>query len=334
MRQQRRFLLLFAISLSALLALQLLRTRSGAVSRHLILAHAMMVDHPVHFGMERFAEEVHRLSAGKIKVSIYPNGQLGSVKDLLELVQLGGVSMTMGSSLSVEAFSPLVGILNLPFLYRDKQHYFEVLDSAIGEELLEAPVEKRIRGLAYYDAGDRSFYANRPIRSPADLKGLKLRVMENATAIRMVKLLGGSPTPMPYGEVYTALQQGVIDGAENNITALTVNRHGEVSKFYSKNEHIFAPDILIISEQVWAGLTDEERRWVRAAADASKLHQRSVWQEREEAYEKEAREVLRVNFIHPDKEPFRKAVEVLHQEFAARGEDYRRLIEAIRTTSP
>lgn len=306
------------------------RVASGK-TLHLLLAHNLAPDHPVHLGMEKFVALVKARSDDRISVTIYPNGQLGTEKEVLELVQLGAISMTKVSSLSLESFSPLVGIFNLPFLFRDREHDFRVLDSAIGDEILAAPANVRLRGLTYFDAGDRSFYANKPIQKPEDVVGLKIRVMESATAIRMMQLLGGSPTPMPYGEVYTALQQGVIDGAENNVTALTVNRHGEVAKHYSRVQHIFAPDMLVISEPIWESLTQSDREILKAAAEEAKKFQRELWAVKLAQYEKVAREELKVHFYEPDKTPFRERVQPLHREFEARGADYLRIIQTIKS---
>jgi tripartite ATP-independent transporter DctP family solute receptor len=330
MRNARLVLVSVVVVLSFVGAQFWLAKVQGGQRQHLLLAHNLAPEHPVHLGMELFAKRLLETTQGRITVTIYPNGQLGSEKQVLELVQQGAISMTKVSSLSLESFSPRIGILNLPFLFRDREHDFRVLDSWVGEELLAAPVTQNLRGLTYYDAGDRSFYANRPINRPADVAGLKIRVMENATAIKMLQLLGGSPTPMPYGEVYTALQQGVIDGAENNLTALTVNRHGEVSKFYSLVRHIFAPDILIISETVWKGLSETDAKLVREAAQESKLFQRKLWQEKLEGYRKEAEEKLQVKFITPDRAPFVELVQPLHREFEARGPEYLRLLTTIR----
>ncbi len=331
MRNNLRVLGAAMVVLVAFVAAQSLRQRKpGGDTRHFLLAHNLAPEHPVHQGMELFAKRLAETTGGRFTVTLYPNGQIGSEKEVLELVQLGAITMTKVSSLSLESFSPLMGVLNLPFLFRDREHDFRVLDSWVGEELLATPVPQNLRGLTYYDAGDRSFYANRPIMRPEDVVGLKIRVMENATAIRMLQLLGGSPTPMPYGEVYTALQQGVIDGAENNLAALTVNRHGEVSKHYSLVQHIFAPDVLVISEAVWKGLSAADAALVRAAADESKQYQRELWARRLEEYQREAVEKLRVNIVRPDRAPFIERVQPLHREYEARGADYLRLLTAIR----
>lgn len=298
-------------------------------SRHFILAHNLFTDHPTHEGIVFFANELKKLSHGKLSVTIFPSAQLGTEKDVLALVQLGAISMTKVSSLSLEAFNPIFGVLNLPFIFDNQKHYHSVLDSSVGEELLTAISAQKFRGLTYFEAGDRSFYANKFIMHPDDIKGLKMRVMDTPSSIRMLKLMGGSPTPMSYGEVYTALQQGVIDGAENNITAITVNRHGEVSKYFSRDQHIFAPDTLIISAPIWSSLKEQDQKIIREAADRSKKFQRILWNHKVEEYEKIAKTQMKVQFATPDKKPFQERVRPLIIDYAKQGPDFARLIRAI-----
>ena len=304
----------------------------GPISKRqtFILAHNLDPKHPVHLGIVDFADKVDELSQGELKIKVYPNGQLGSEREVLEQLQLGAVSFTKVSSLSLESFSPLFSILNTPFLFRDQKHYYDVLDSEVGEELLEAAKAQRLLGLTYYNGGTRSFYSSKPILKPEDLQGMKLRVMGSQTAIRMTQLLGGAPTPMPYGEIYTALQQGVIDGAENNITALTLSRHGEVAKHYSIDEHIMAPDVLLVSTQVWKGLTSEQQQIIRQAAVESKLYQRELWSKAVAEHSKLAKEQLGVEFHIPNREAFAALVEPLHQEVLAKGPKYEELVQKIK----
>lgn len=304
---------------------------SGArKGRTLILGHNLNKSHPVHLGLVAFQQKLKSLSKGKLQVAIYANGQLGPERDVLELIQLGAVAMTKVSSMNLESFAPQIAVFNLPYMFRSKAHYFKVLDGSIGERMLRAPTSKLLRGLTYYDSGARSFYTRKPILKPADLKGLKIRVMGSQTAIRMVKLLGGSPTPMPYGEIYTGLQQGVIDGAESNITALTLGRHGEVIKNFSKNEHTMLPDILIISEKIWQSLTPQMKQWVKQAAAHSKEVQRRKWKEAMDKARQVAKDKLKVKIQTPNKAPFIKRVKAMHQALAKKGPTYRRFIKDIQ----
>jgi tripartite ATP-independent transporter DctP family solute receptor len=178
------------------------------------LAHVLDTGHPVHKGMVFMAQRVSEKSAGKMRVDIYPSGQLGGERDLIELLQIGSLAMTKVSTAPLEAFVPEMKIFGIPYVFRDDEHRWKVLKGAIGRRLLLAGEKYFLRGMCYYDAGSRSFYTKeRPVHEPADLQGLKIRVMKSITSVNMVQALGGSATPIPWGELYTALQQGVVDGA-------------------------------------------------------------------------------------------------------------------------
>jgi TRAP-type C4-dicarboxylate transport system substrate-binding protein len=207
-----------------------------------------------------------------------------------------------------------------------------VLDGPIGRELLLASEPYYLRGLCFYDAGSRSFYTKtRPVRSPADLSGLKIRVQESITALDMVRNLGGAPTPISWGELYTALQQGVVDGAENNPPSFHTSRHYEVCKYYTLNEHTSVPDVLVVSTAVWRSLDEQERQWLQEAADESVAHQRRLWREASERALEEVK-AAGVEIIFPEKQPFIDKVRPML-------ENYRRepavwdLIERIRATT-
>ena len=173
-------------------------------------------------------------SDGALKLEIYPNQQLGSERQCLELLQIGSLDMTKVSAAVMENFSPNMKVLGLPFLFKNKEHTFNVLDGEVGKELLDGGKKYWLKGLGYYDAGSRSFYTKEaPVEKPENLKGLKIRVMESVTAMNMVNNLGGSPTPISYGELYTALQQGVVDGAENNPPSFVSSNHYEINKYYT-----------------------------------------------------------------------------------------------------
>ena len=323
------FVLLFAFS-AYLIASALL---PGQRVKQLILAHNLNEVHPIHKGVIHFSEKLRELSSGRIQVKLYPNAQLGNEREVIELLQIGAVSLTKVSSLSLEAFEPLYATINLPYIFRDRAHYFSVLDGSIGREILLASMNKKFIGLTFFDAGVRSFYAHKPILSPSDMKGLKMRVLTSKSAIEMVKALGGSPVPTPYSEVYTALQQKVIDAAENNPLALTVNRHGEVAKHYSLNEHAMQPDVFIMSAKLWRSFSNKEREWVQEAARSASLYQRDLWLKGEVEAMRIAQEELGVKVYRPNKEPFIKLVTPLHEVVAARGERFKEIIDGIKADS-
>jgi tripartite ATP-independent transporter DctP family solute receptor len=244
------------------------------------LAHTLPQTHPVHKGILEFKNTLKIKSGGKIDVKIFPDGQLGSEREVLELLQIGSVAVTKVSAATLSNFVPEYHVLGIPYLFRDKQHQFDVLESEVGKSILEKGSKFWLRGLCYYDAGSRSFYtSNKAIRTPEDLKGLKIRVMNNQMAINMVNSLGGSATPMSFGELYTAIQQGVVDGAENNPPSFVSSNHYEVSKYYTLDQHSSVPDVLLIGTKYWNTLSDQEKNWVQEAADESAQAQKVFWNE-------------------------------------------------------
>jgi tripartite ATP-independent transporter DctP family solute receptor len=235
--------------------------------------------------------------------------------------------MTKTSSAPMEGFVPEMKIFGIPYLFRDSEHFWKVLKGPIGKELLLAGQSKGLRGLCYYDAGARSFYAKKEIHSPADLKGLKIRVQNSVMSMKMVEAMGGSSTPIPYGELYTALDQGVVDAAENNPPSFCTSRHYEICKYYILDEHTRLPDILVISTRVWNNLSPEFQQILQEAADESVEYQRKIWAEAEEEDMKKVQDEG-VKVIRPDKEPFRASVKSVWEEFE--GTDIGELIKRIQ----
>jgi tripartite ATP-independent transporter DctP family solute receptor len=277
--------------------------------KELKLAHGLPIDHPVHQAMEYMGQRVRELSDGKLDVRIYPAEQLGSEQQCVELVQIGSLAITKVSAAVMESFVEEYKVFGLPYLFKSKEHAFKIYDGEIGNEILLSSIDKWLRGLTYYDAGSRSFYTkSKPIEHPDDLIGMKIRVMASITAVGMVRALGGSPTPISWGELYTALQSGVVDGAENNPPSLYTSRHYEVCKFYSLDEHTTIPDVLVISEIIWEKLSEQEREWIQQAADESAVLQRKLWAESEQKSLEEVQKAgVQINY--PDKEPFIEKVQ-------------------------
>ncbi len=282
---------------------------------HLKLAHTLDPLHTVHKAMVIMAQRLEELSGGTMLIDIYPNGQLGSERELIELLQIGSLSMTKVSASPLEGFVPAMKIFNIPYLFRDAEHFQRVLDSKIGRQLLREPLAVRLLGLGYYDAGSRSFYSTKkPISSPDDLKGLKVRVQESQTAMEMVSSLGGSPTPVSWGELYTALQQGVVDGAENNLPSFYLSRHFEVAPYFTLDEHSAVPDILLISRYVWEQLNPQQQVWLQQAVDDSVAYQRRQWAIDTEHALAEVR-AAGVEITYPDKSEFRKKIVGMMQSY-------------------
>ena len=273
-------------------------------TKSLKLAHGLDVTHPVHKGMEFMAERLAEKSAGQLQIEIYPAQQLGTERQTLELLQIGSLAMTKTSGAVMENFAPQIKVLSLPYIFKGRDHAYRVQDSKVGKDLLLQSEKFWLRGLGYFDAGQRSFYTkDRPINSPKDLEGLKIRVQESVTAMNLVRSLGGAPTPISWGELYTALQQGVVDGAENNPPSFYTSRHYEVCKYYSLNEHTAVPDMLVIGTVAWNRLTTQEQTWLQEAADEAITFQRKLWVEAEQKA-LEAVQAAGVTVIRPDKSTF------------------------------
>lgn len=293
------------------------------------LAHGLDINHSVHKAMVKMGEDLAEISAGQMQLEIYPSQQLGTERECIELLQIGSLDMTKVSVGVMENFAPRMKVFGLPYLFRDREHSFAVLDGPIGQEMLDEGTQFWIKGLGYYDAGSRSFYTkDKPINTPDDLKGLKIRVMESVTAMDMVKSLSGSPTPISWGELYTSLQQGVVDGAENNPPSFYLSRHYEVCKFYSLDEHTVLPDVLIIGTHLWNRLSKQEKLWMQEAVDRSVIYQRLLWADAEMEALDEV-EKAGVTIIRPDKSAFASKVESVYEVYQ-QNPDMKDLIERIK----
>ena len=298
--------------LGVILALGALAQTAAAVEK-MRLGHGLPEDHAVHKAVVKFADLVKERSNGEIEIKVFANGVLGGEREMLEQVQNGVLEMTKASASPLETFSSDYKVFNLPFVFRDRDHFFKVLTSPVGESILASSKKRGFIGLAYYDSGARSFYAKKAINTPDDLKGMKIRVQQSPTTIKMIQALGATPTPMAWGEVYSALQTGVVDGAENNVTALTNGRHGEVCKFYSETEHQIVPDVLVMSSTRWDSLKKAHQEIIKKAAVDSYEYQKSLWG----AFEKVEREkalAMGVKFNTPDKQAFVAKVKPMMDE--------------------
>ena len=291
------------------------------------LGHVLDTGHSVHQGMMYMAERLDEYSDGTMRIDIYPSSQLGAERELVELVQIGSLAMTKVSASPLEAFVPAMQVFSIPYVFRDRDHYFNALDSEIGKELLESVEVARLKGMGYYDSGSRSFYmVDTPVASPADVGGKKIRVMKSQTAVKMIAAMGGSATPIAWGELYTALQQGVVDGAENNPPSFYLSGHYEVSKYYALNEHTSVPDMLLMSSHVWDSLDEQQQKWLQTAVDDSVAYQRELWQASTEEALAAVREAG-VIVTYPDKQPFMAAVQEMKASYD--GTEIGRLLQAI-----
>jgi tripartite ATP-independent transporter DctP family solute receptor len=250
----------------------------GQRQRVLKLGHGLDTGHPVHRAMEFMKMRLEALSGGSVTIDIYPSSVLGSETQCIEQLQNGSLAMTKTSAAAMENFIPAMSVYGLPYVFRDAEHYWAVLNGPVGQDMLQKGESKFLRGLCYYDGGSRNFYTkDTPINTPDDLKGLKIRVMNSRTAIDMVKAMGGSPTPIAWGELYSALAQGTVDGAENNPPSFTSNKHYEVCKHFTLDGHTRIPDMLMMSSKVWNKLDPQVQDWLMQAAEESSVFQRELW---------------------------------------------------------
>ena len=313
-------------------AFALTATAASAVT--LKLNHNNPPEHQLHKSMEFMADRVKELTNGDVKIRVYANAQLGYPARIHGTGSerhpgYGQVKRFRAGSVRRILFSAM----NLPYIFVSDDHYFDVLSGEIGDDVLMASKDKGFIGLTYYVEGARSFYANKEINSPADLKGMKIRVQPSESAIRMVELLGGNPTPISWGELYSALKQGVVDGAENNPTALTTARHGEVSKVYSNDGHTMIPSVVVISTKVWEGLGEANQKALKQAAKESMSFHREAWNKTVAAEIEKAKKELGVKFVEVEKGPFIEAVLPMHEEASAKSERIADLVKRIKASA-
>ncbi|MFR9603080.1 MAG: TRAP transporter substrate-binding protein [Rikenellaceae bacterium] len=317
----------FAIAL-AVLALLTSCDESHDV-RVLKMSHNLNQQHPVHVGLLHLNEKLQEVSGGKMEVEIYSGAQLGSENQCIEMLQIGSLALTKVSAASLSNFVDEFKLFGLPYIFESKEQFYDIIDGPIGDEMLLSTEKCLFRGLGYFDAGARSFYTtDKPILKPEDLKGLRIRVMPNAMAIDMMSAFGGSATPISLGELYTALQSGVVDGAENNSPTYHTSNDFEVAKHYSINEHAIIPDVLIISNVIWADLSTQEREWLMEAIESAEMYQREVWarQEKESMAEVEKRGCT---IYYPDKQPFIDMVRDLPEKYKETKDLYR-MVEKVQ----
>lgn len=262
--------------------------------------------------MKSSLEEV---SEGKMTIEIYANQQLGAERECLELLQIGSIDMTKVSAAVIENFIPEFKVLGIPYLFDSRAHMFSVLDGEVGQELLAIGEPLRLKGMGFYDAGSRSFYSTEaPISEPSSLDGKKIRTMESPMAMEMISTMGGAATPISYGELYTALQTNMVDGAENNPTSFYSSKHYEICKYYVLDEHTSIPDVLFIGTSSWNKLSDQEKKWLKAAVNESVEFQRNLWLSNDQAALKKLKE-NGVTVIEPNKSQFQEAVSSMIEKY-------------------
>ena len=244
----------------------------------LTLAHGLSETHTVHIAMTEFADKVEERTNGRIQVRILPNGQLGSENENMEQLMAGVISMTKVSAPGLATYNESYHAFGLPYIFDDTEDFYHVMDSDPMQDFFLSSSDDGFVTLTYYTSGARSFYTkNKAIRTPADLKGLKIRVQDMKSQTDMMKALGGIPVAMSYGDVYTSLQTGIIDGTENNETALTTGKHGEICKVYSTDQHAMIPDVMVMSAKVWKTISPQDQNIILEAARESTESHKIAW---------------------------------------------------------
>lgn len=283
----------------------------------LTLAHGLSETHTVHIAMTEFADRVKERTNGRITVRILPNGQLGSENENMEQLMAGVVSMTKVSAPGLATYNESYHTFGLPYVFDDTQNFYHVMDSPQMQDFFLSSEKDGFVTLTYYTSGARSFYTkNKAIRTPEDLKGLKIRVQDMKSQTDMMKALGGIPVAMSYGDVYTSLQTGIIDGTENNETALTTGKHGEICKVYSTDQHAMIPDVMVMSAKIWKTISPEDQQIILEAARESTESHKIAWDAAIEEAIWEAETKMGVEFVNDvDKEAFRQATSGMIDEY-------------------
>jgi tripartite ATP-independent transporter DctP family solute receptor len=289
--------------------------------------------YPNTIALDKFAELLSEKSGGKMKLKMYHAGTLGSQPDAIEQVRMGGLEIANFSLGPIGPIVPEANVVSLPFIFKDTEHAWRVLDGKAGEMMNEGLAKKGLISLAWYAAGARSFYnSKKPIQTPADVAGLKVRVMNNDLYSGMIKALGGNPTPMAFAEVYQSLKTGVVDGAENNWPSYESTGHFEVAKYYSISQHLIIPETLCINAGVWNKLSAADQKILREAAQESAILQRKLWNERAKASEAKVKAGGSVINEIPDKSAFQAAMKPVYDKFLADNPDLKPLVKLIQDT--
>ncbi len=299
----------------ALLAIALITVPAFAKTV-LKLGHIAEVSHPYAQGADHFAKLVAEKSGGNMEVQVFPSSQLGSQKDMTEGLIYGTIDMVLTGTADLGQFQPKMSLFDLPFLFKDRTHAYKALDT-VGMELGKELEPRGLKLLGYMENGIRHLTNNvRPVKTPADMNGLKIRVMSNKIYIETIKSLGGSPTPMAFGELYSAMQQGTVDGQENPSAHIYTKRFFEVQKYASLTAHAYAPEPVLISMITWGRLSDAEKAIIQEAATEAIAWQRDLSTKQDNEYWDKIKATGKIEVIEVDRKPFMEATQPVWKEFA------------------
>jgi len=290
-------------------------------------------DYPNTVALDKFAELLDERSNGDITLKLFHSGVLGNQPDAIEQVRIGGLAVGNFNLGPIGPIAPEANVVSLPFIFKDIGHMHRALDGEAGAQISAGMAKKGLVALAWYDAGARSFYnSKKPVTSPADIEGMKVRVMSNDLYSGMISAMGGNPSPMAFAEVFQSLKTGVVDGAENNWPSYESTGHFEVAGFYSNSQHLIIPECVCINADIFNELSAEDQEMVTAAARESADLQRELWEQREiSSRDKVVAAGVQFNEI-PDKSEFQAAMQPVYDKYLAANPDLVPLVELIQNT--
>ena len=322
---------MFSRSYSLALGLALLTAMPAVTpAREFRVADTQPADYPTVQALQYMAQIIEERSAGRHRLHVFHSRQLGEEKETIEQTRIGAIDLNRTNVAPIGSLVPVANVLSLPFLFRSFEHLHRVLDQGIGQEILAQFQPHGFVGLTFYDSGARSIYNSvRPVRSLADMKGLRIRVQQSSLMSDMMKALGANPVELPYGQVSTGLSTRLIDGAENNWPSYVTTGHYKLAPYYTLTEHSMSPEVLVMSLPAWESLSGEDRDIFLEAAVKSNIFMRSLWTSLEERSRQQARAAGNVIISDFDRKPFEEAMSVIYDK-AATDADTQQLINRIR----
>jgi len=322
---------MFSKSCSLALGLALLTAMPAVTpAREFRVADTQPADYPTVQALQYMAQIIEERSAGRHRLHVFHSRQLGEEKETIEQTRIGAIDLNRTNVAPIGSLVPVANVLSLPFLFRSFEHLHRVLDQGIGQEILAQFQPHGFVGLTFYDSGARSIYNSvRPVRSLADMKGLRIRVQQSSLMSDMIKALGADPVELPYGQVSTGLSTRLIDGAENNWPSYVTTGHYKLAPYYTLTEHSMSPEVLVMSRPAWESLSGEDRDIFLEAAAKSNIFMRSLWTSLEERSRQQARAAGNIIITDFDRKPFEEAMSVIYDK-AATDADTQQLINRIR----
>jgi len=327
----RRHTVIAGIAAAALVAASPLQTAFAQQKMVFKASDVHPLGYPTVEAIVRMGKKLEAATNGRISIQMYPSMQLGGEKEMIEQAQVGALQI---ARISVGAMGPVVdelNVFNLPFIFRDEAHMRKVIDGPIGTELLDKisnNPQSRIIALGWMDAGTRNVYSNKPVTKPADLKGMKVRMMGNPIFVETMNAMGGNGVAMGFNELYSAMQTGVVDGAENNEPTVLAQNHYQVAKVYSLTGHLIIPEIFIFSKRTWETLSREDQALVKKFAREAQMEERALWDDKTSKATDELK-AKGVQFVAADKPAFYKATQPVRDKY---GNKYAALLKRIEDT--